>query len=99
MNRTTAIIATIVTSLACGVPSLILMCLGVIALFGAQIPEVMAQNPGSTTEEVILGAGLFLCFGGVLLIIPILVGVFTFRLSKKEEANTIDTIDYIPPAS
>ena len=99
MNRTTAIVATIVTSLACGVPSLILICLGVVALFGTQMPEVMAQNPGSTTEEVILGAGIFLCFGAVLLIIPILVGVFSFRLSKKEETNTIDTIDYIPPAS
>lgn len=96
MNRTTAIVVTIVTALACGIPSLVLLCFGVLALFGTQMPEVMAQNPGSTTEDVVLGAGMFLCIGAVLLVIPILVGVFSFRLSKKEEPSNID---YIPPAS
>lgn len=99
MNRATAIIVTVVTALACGIPSCVLMCFGVLALVGAQMPEVMAQNPGSTVEEVMLGAGMFLCVGAVFLIIPILVGVFSFRLAKKEEPATIDTIDYIPPAS
>jgi hypothetical protein len=97
MNRTTAIVATIVTALACGIPSLILMCMGVMALLGTQMPDVMAQNPSSTTEDVVLGAGIFLCVGVILLVIPILVGVFSFRLSKKEE--TANQIDYIPPAS
>lgn len=96
MNRTTAIIVTVITAFACGIPSLVLMCLGALALFGTQIPEVMAQNPASAPEEVMLGAGMFLCFGAALLIIPILVGIFTFRLSKKEE---LESIDYIPPAS
>jgi len=96
MNRTTAAILTIVTSLACGIPAFLLMCTGVLALFGMQVPEVMAQNPGSTPEEVMFGAGIFLCFGAVLLVIPILVGVFSFRLGKKEESAGID---YIPPAS
>ena len=99
MNRTTAIVATIVTAVACGIPSLILLCFGVLALVGAQMPEVMAQNPGSTTEEVVFGAGIFLCLGAVLLLIPILVGIFSFRLSKKQESAAVDTIDYIPPAS
>ena len=96
MNRTTAIIVTTATALFCGLPSLVLMCFGVLALFGAQMPEVMAQNPASTPEEVMLGAGIFLCFGAVLLIIPILVGFFSFRMSKKEEPVNFD---YIPPAS
>jgi len=74
------------------------MCVGVFALVGAQMPEVMAQNP-SSPEEVMLGAGFFLCIGAVLLVIPILVGVLSFKFSKKEEPATIDTIDYIPPAS
>lgn len=96
MNRTTAMIVTIVSALLCGIPSLVLLCFGVLALFGTQMPEVMAQNPASTPEEVMLGAGMFLCFGAVLLIIPILVGIFSFRLSKKEETASID---YIPPSS
>ena len=99
MTRTTAIIATVVSALACGIPSFVLMCLGVLALFGTQMPDVMAQNPGSTTEDVTLGAGVLLCFGIVLLVIPILVGVFSFKFSKKEEPAATDTIDYIPPAS
>jgi hypothetical protein len=97
MNRTTAIIVTIVTALLCGLPSLVLMCLGVFALLGTQMPEVMAQNPSSTPEEIMLGAGIMLCFGGLLLIIPILVGVFSFRMSKKEDEPI--NYDYIPPAS
>lgn len=96
MNRTTAMIVTIVTALACGIPSLVLMCLGVLALFGTQMPEVMAQNPAATPEDVMLGAGTFLCVGAVLLIAPILVGVISFRMSKKQEASETE---YIPPAS
>jgi len=98
MNRTIAIALTIATTVACGLPSVVLMCLGVLALLGTQMPEVMAQNPGSTAEEITLGAAMFLCFGAVLLVVPILVGIFSFRFSKKEESG-FDTIDYIPPAS
>jgi hypothetical protein len=95
MNRTTAIVATVITSLACGIPSVALLCFGVLALMGTQMPEVMAQNPDTAPGDVVLGAGMFLCLGAVLLIIPLLVGVFSFRLSKKEDT---DVIDYIPPA-
>lgn len=97
MNRTVAIVITVVTALACGLPSFVLMCFGVLALVGAQMPDVMAQNP-STPEEVTLGAAMFLCVGAVLLVIPILVGIFSFRFSSKDGSVT-DTIDYIPPAS
>jgi len=96
MNRTVAIVLTIVTALACGLPSIVLMCLGVLALMGTQMPEVMAQNPASTPEDVTLGAVLFLCVGAVLLLVPILVGFFSFKFSKKEETASFD---YIPPAS
>jgi hypothetical protein len=72
------------------------MCLGVAALFGVQSPEIMAQNPGSSAEDVMLGSGMLLCLGAALLIIPILVGALTFWVSKKEDPVNID---YIPPAS
>ena len=98
MNRAVAIVLTIATAVACGLPSIVLMCLGVLALLGTQMPEVMAQNPGSTAEEITLGAAMFLCVGAVFLAVPILVGIFSFRFSKKEESG-FDTIDYIPPAS
>ena len=98
MNRTMAIILTIVTAVACGLPSIALMCLGGLALMGTQMPEVMAQNPNATPEEVTLGAVMFLCVGAVLLLVPILVGIFSFRFSKKNEPET-NTFDYIPPVS
>ena len=96
MNRTTAIISTIVTAFLCGIPAFVLICMGVIALFGAQAPEIMSQNPGSSTDDVMLGAGIFLCIGTVLLIIPIVVGVVTLRLSKKDESVSFENI---PPPS
>lgn len=94
MNRTTAIIVTVATTLVCGIPSCILMCIGVMALFGTQMPEVMAQNPGSAPEEIMLGAGMFLCVGAVLLIVPILVGAASFYFSKKDEP---EVFEYVPP--
>lgn len=96
MNRTVAIILTIATALFCGLPSIVLMCLGVLALMGTRMPEVMAQNPDATPEEVTMGAILFLCVGAVLLLVPVLVGIFSFKFSKKEETAGFD---YIPPAS
>jgi len=94
MKRSTAIIVTIITTLACGLPSMILLCLGAFAMLGTQMPEVMAENPGSTTEEVMFGAGILICFGAVLLVIPLLVGVFSFQMSKPEDPAMNE---FVPP--
>jgi len=85
MKRSTAIIMTIVASLACGLPSLIMVCIGAFALLGTQMPEVMASNPNANPGNVTLGAWMFICFGGVVLVIPILVGIFSFRLSASDD--------------
>jgi len=94
MKRSTAIILTVVSSLLCGLPSLFLLCTGGLAIIGAQSPEVMAQNPGSS-GDVMTGSVMFICLGGVLLLIPILVGFFSFRMSKTEESAGNDMM---PPA-
>ena len=99
MNRTVAIIVTSVTAFVCGIPSCILLCLGAFALLGSQMPEAMAQNPGATPEDVVMGSVMFLCLGGVLLLVPILVGGASFWLSKKKEEDEVEVIDYIPPTS
>ena len=96
MQRSTAMIATILTALLCGLPSVILLCMGVLAMFGTQVSEVMAQNPGSTRQDVMLGAGIFFCFGFLLLLIPLLVGFFSFRMSQNEDLMGNDMIR--PPA-
>jgi len=96
MDRTVAMVLTIVTPLTCSIPSFKLLCLGVLALLGTRMPEVMVQHPGFTTEEVILGVIMILCAGTVLLLVPILVGFFSFRFSIEEEPASFD---YIPPTS
>jgi hypothetical protein len=96
MQRSTAMIATILTALLCGLPSVILLCMGVLAMLGTQVSEVMAQNPGSTSQDVMLGAGIFFCFGFLLLLIPLLVGFFSFRMSQNEDLMGNEMIP--PPA-
>jgi arginine exporter protein ArgO len=98
MNRQTAMIVTGITALFCGCPGLILMGLGLLAAVGTQMPSVMAQN-ASTPEEVLLGAAMFLCFGLILLIIPVAVGFFTLRTKKPADVIDVMPNEPLPPAS
>ena len=95
MNRTTAIVITVVSALLCGCPGVALAALGLLAAFGSQVPEVMAQN-ANTPEEVLLGSGMFICFGAVLILIPVIVGVLSLRYAKTSEPSINESI---PPAS
>lgn len=95
MNRTTAIVITVVSALLCGCPGLVLLGIGALAAFGSQVPDVMAQN-ANTPQEVLLGSLMFICFGVVLLLIPVIVGVLSIRYAKPAETS-LD--EYIPPAS
>lgn len=101
MNKNTAIGITIATALLCGCPGLVLAVMGIMAAFGSQVPEVMAQNPNSP-QDVLLGSGMFLCFGAILILIPIVAGILSFRAAKS---NTPPSSDFpsnnepMPPAS
>ncbi len=95
MNRTTAIIVTVVSALLCGCPGLLLVGTGVLAVLGSQMPEVMADNP-SSPQNVLLGSGVFLCVGALLILIPILVGIFSLRSARPSEPGFDEPI---PPAS
>lgn len=97
MNRTTAIVITIISALLCGLPGFGLICFATIGMVGVNMPGFYEQNPTATPEQAWLGAGMFLCLGGVLLVIPVLVGVFSFRFSRKDDETS--DIQYIPPAS
>lgn len=95
MNKTTAIIITVLTSLCCGLPGLGLICFGGMAAMGTQMPEVMANN-ASTPEEVMLGVVMFLCGGLILLVIPVIAGIISFRMIKPEEPAYFG--ENVPPA-
>ena len=95
MNRTTAIVITVVSALLCGCPGLALAALGVMAAFGSQMPEVMLQNPNSP-QDVLLGSGMFICIGGVLILIPVIAGILSFRYAKSSEPGINEPF---PPVS
>lgn len=99
MNRNVAIVVTIFTVLCCGLPGIGSICFAALGLFGANLPDFYDQNPTATQEQVWLGAGIFIFVGLILLVIPVLTAIFTFRYSKQDDPTAIETIDYIPPAS
>ena len=93
MKRSTAMIITVVTALACGLPSLLLLCVGILALVGAQMPEVMANTPGTKPGDAVLGSWIFICVGAGLLLVPITAGIFSFRMSEGEsDSETIEPL-------
>lgn len=96
MTRTTAIIITAITALCCGCPGLSAMCLGVLAISGTQMPEVMAQS-GYTPEQTILSASLYLCGGLIALIVPFVAGFVSFRMVKPEPVAAMP--DNLPPTA
>lgn len=96
MNRTTAVILTVVSALLCGLPGLGLICFAVLGLVGINMPGFYEQNPGATPQQGLLGVGAFVCFGILLLIIPTLVGIFSFKMSKPQEPTINGPL---PPAT
>jgi hypothetical protein len=83
MKKTGAIIGTILTSLFCGLPGLVLAGVGVLAL----LPGGSAQTT-SAAQNTMLGGVLFIGGGIVLILIPIVVGILSFRNKKVSEAAT-----------
>ncbi len=91
--RRSAIIATATTALCCGLPGLVSFCIGPMAIYGAKLPE-----SGIAPDEVngVIGMGVVLICAGILgIIVPILVGLFTFRKPKikPEDLNEPIPVD------
>ena len=83
MKRNGAIIATILTSLFCGLPGLILAGIGALAL----LPGGSAQT-SSAFQDTLLGAVFFIGGGIILILIPVIVGILSFRNKKSAAAAT-----------
>lgn len=95
-QRTTGIIATVVTALLCG-------CSGLVCLFAGGITSLVSFVPGAEIDifgrndpQAAFGAGIgLLCLGIVFVLIPILVGIFTLR-NKPQPVVPPD--EPLPPA-
>lgn len=80
MNRNTAMIATGATALLCGCPGLVTCFSGVVFAIVSQIPGADIDMMGSSDPQSALLYGLgSMCFGLVLVLIPVAVGFFTLR--------------------
>ena len=102
MKKTGGIIATILTSLLCGLPGIGLICFAFIGLLGTQMPGVTPEA-STVMQNTLLGAVLYIGGGVLLMIIPIVVGILTLR-NKRTLAPVVsayaasDQPLYVPPA-
>ena len=80
MNRNTALIATIASIVLCGCPGLFACFFGVIMAGASQVPNANIDVLGSNdpTAALIFGLGA-ICVSLILIAIPVVVGIFTFR--------------------
>ena len=87
MNRTTAIIITIATSLFCGCPGLGTCLWGAIFGLGGAFGggTVTANGTTSALDPMVALAtgGGAVCGGIILVLIPVVVGVLTLRNSRQ----------------
>jgi hypothetical protein len=104
MKRTGGIVATILTSLLCGLPGIGLICFALVGLLGTQISGVTSPA-GTGMQNTMLGAVLYIGGGVLLMIIPIVVGILTLRnkrtLAPVASASAYaapDQLPYVPPA-
>ncbi len=80
-KRTRGIIATIITSLLCGLPGMIAVFLGLIGFYGTNTPDFLQS--GQNNVELTLKGLIFLIVVGLLLIaFTALVGFLTLRKKK-----------------
>jgi hypothetical protein len=85
-KKTASIIGVVAASLLCGLPGLAGLCIGTLAIIGANLPE-----SGFNPEEVRVaaGSGVFLiCLGVVFVAIPIVTAILT-REKKRPAAEEI----------
>ncbi len=98
MSRTTAIILTIAAAVLCGCPGLGLICFAALGGIGTQMPPPNYE-PTASPQELALAISLLLCFGATLVLIPIIVGFFSFRLARADELSKVDMSEPLPPAN
>ncbi|HET6846385.1 MAG TPA: hypothetical protein VFH29_06090, partial [Anaerolineales bacterium] len=76
-NKTGGILATIAAVILCGLPGVVLACMGLVAVVGGQSPEILGDN--AKWQSTMIGAVAFLIVGVLLMLIPMVVGFVMLR--------------------
>lgn len=98
-QRTTGIIATVVTALLCGCSGLVCIFAGGITSLVSFIPDAQIDMFGSTDPKAAFGSGIgMLCLGIVFVLIPVLVGYFTLRKKPQPASPVVPPEEPLPPA-
>lgn len=98
-QRTTGIIATVVTALLCGCSGLVCIFAGGITSLASFFPDAEIDIFGRTDPQTAFGTGIgMLCLGIVFVFIPILVGILTLRKKPQPVASVVPPDEPIPPA-
>lgn len=97
MNRTVAIIITVVVALCCVCVALVSCVFGGMIVAGQPIDTTVN---GQTTSQVYPASYgvVLLCLSALFVAVPVAVGFFTLR-KKPEESAVIPPSEPIPPAS
>ncbi len=94
-KKTGGLIATIGTTLVCGLPGLCLCLFGGTFAFAGTIPGADIDVGGSSDPKAAMATGIaMLCFSLILIAIPAVVGFFTLR--NKPEDGVIDAVPVAP---
>jgi predicted MFS family arabinose efflux permease len=94
-KKKVGLIVTAVTAALCGCPGLCLLVFGASMTAGGSVPSEYVDTSGN---PVVVGVSI-LCFGLLMVAIPIGGGVYTFLQSQQEKETVEDEeITEIPPA-
>ena len=97
-KRNTALIATIGTTVFCGLPGLCLCLMGGMFAMVGTIPGSDIDIGGSSDPQAAIGMGIgMLCVSLVFIAIPVVVGFVTLR--KKPEDTAINATPVASPVS
>lgn len=97
MNRTVAIIITVIVALCCLCAAIFSCVFGGMIVAGQPIETTINGETTSQVYPASYGAVL-LCLSVLFILVPVVVGFFTLR-KKPEAASEIPPSEPLPPAS
>jgi hypothetical protein len=97
-RRTTGIVSTLAAIILCGIPGLVCLCSGFSSAIMSQDPVRIAESSAGVSTGTLTTIGLIgICFGVLLIAVPIIVAIIFFR--RKTNRPLTDITEPLPPPS